>query len=149
MRDDLDHDDMESYENYDIHGWHSGEPPVEPPHPLWTYVVITMAFIGALLVLAFTANLVLAAEPPATTDDGGEPGVVMQACSPVAEQLAFLKKRYGEEVVFVGQSPAGMGASVVTASETGSWTILVSRGSLMCAITGGDGFKLMSLGKRT
>ncbi len=103
--------------------------------------------LRAIVLASFVGFAAVADEGP--QGDGQGNGAMMHICAPLEEQLAFLKKKFNEEVVFVGKSEVAHGVSMVTASPSGSWTMLFSRQGLMCAASAGVGFKITPPGTDT
>lgn len=63
------------------------------------------------------------------------------ACLPHEEAVAKLKQHYGEQKVGLGIGPGGQSVLELFVSETGTWTVLVTRpNGLSCITMSGDGW---------
>lgn len=59
------------------------------------------------------------------------PAAAQSPCGPPNEIMAYLQEKYGEQPVMTGEINEKVGL-LVTASKTGTWTIIVVQGGIAC-----------------
>ncbi len=79
---------------------------------------------------------------------GAVSAMAQSACSPRAEVIGHLAKKYGEAPVAIGVTNKGGLVEVLTTIDGGTWTIIVSMpNGTSCLVAAGEGWRTKTYDK--